>query len=655
MEMNLKRIGWIMLTLLLTNALTLCYKVKLVEGSGAIYIRADGSIDPPTEAIFTADNATYTFTGDIYDSAIVVLRNNIIIDGDGHTLEGYGGVGYANGLGIYLKQAGGVTIRNLEIRDWHYCAIRLYASFWSVIENNLLTGNTRGIDFHGSSNENMIFENDITNNSYSIWITLGKDNVFYHNNIVGGTVLGVSEGNIWDDGYPSGGNYWSDYNGDDVFEGPNQDQPGSDGIGDTPYVIDEYNRDLYPLMCPYGSPSPINHTLTIYAGVNGTTSPAPGAYSYSRGQTVSVKAIPFVGYQLDHWELDGANVGETESMNVTMNDDHVLCAYFVRVYTLTIARTSGGMTSPTPGIYKYAVDILVRIIATPDNGYFLDCWEFDGVKKFVNPIDVVMDENHTLSAVFAPIEYVLEITTTVGGITNPVPGTYTYFFGAIVTVDALSDDGHFLDCWELDGVDIGIPDPVEVLMDTNHTLHAVFMPLSAGHDVAVKCVTSKSVIGQGCSSTIKVTVINVGTYTETFNITTFANTTIISTATDIALASGNSTIIDFVWNTASFDKGNYTLRAYLEPVPDETNPSDNNFTDGWVIVAMVGDITGSDGWPDGKCDMRDIGLVARYFGQTAPPAPANCDFTGPTTGVPDGKVDMRDIGLVARHFGETDP
>ena len=68
--------------------------------------------------------------------------------------------------------------------------------------------------------------------------------------------------NVWDNGYPSGGNYWSDYAGEDLYSGPYQNETGSDGIGDMPYVIDESNTDNYPLMNPYGVPPPI-HDVAI--------------------------------------------------------------------------------------------------------------------------------------------------------------------------------------------------------------------------------------------------------------------------------------------------------------------------------------------------------------------------------------------------------
>jgi hypothetical protein len=50
---------------------------------------------------------------------------------------------------------------------------------------------------------------------------------------------------VWDNGYPSGGNYWSDYHGTDG---------NNDSIGDTAYTIDSNNQDRYPLMMPYVVP-----------------------------------------------------------------------------------------------------------------------------------------------------------------------------------------------------------------------------------------------------------------------------------------------------------------------------------------------------------------------------------------------------------------
>jgi hypothetical protein len=58
----------------------------------------------------------------------------------------------------------------------------------------------------------------------------------------------VSYGNIWDNGYPSGGNYWSNYTGVDMKSGFYQNETGNDGIGDMPHTIDANNTDRYPLM-----------------------------------------------------------------------------------------------------------------------------------------------------------------------------------------------------------------------------------------------------------------------------------------------------------------------------------------------------------------------------------------------------------------------
>ena len=148
--------------------------------------------------------------------------------------------------------------------------IRLRDSSGNAIINNSISNTWHAVSFFYSSN-NTITNNYINNNGYGIWLYDSSDNKIYHNNFVENTQHIYDSSiecpeyplsiNIWDDGYPSGGNYLSDYTGVDVKSGPNQDQPSSDGIGDTPYIIDANNQDRYPLMKPW--PSAETATINI--------------------------------------------------------------------------------------------------------------------------------------------------------------------------------------------------------------------------------------------------------------------------------------------------------------------------------------------------------------------------------------------------------
>jgi len=118
-----------------------------------------------------------------------------------------------------------------------------------------------------------------------------------------------------------------------------------------------------------------------------------------------------------------------------------------------------------------------------------------------------------------------------------------------------------------------------------------------------------------------------------------------------ALPDGKSWIIAFAWDTTGFAKANYTLRAYVWPLPDEMDVEDNWFIYGIVHLAMVGDITGPYGVPDGKVDIRDIANIATLFGINYPDSRynPNCDIYY------DLKIDIRDIAIAAMNFGKTDP
>jgi parallel beta-helix repeat protein len=455
--------------------LTLAFNIQPVKAEGTIYIRADGSIDPPTAPILTVDNVTYTFTDNIYNDSIVVERSNIIVNGAGYMLQGAESV-----AGIYLGYKSNVTIKNTNIKgfirgislfgssnnnifgnqiatpgggighQWcvgielQWCSnntivgnnvisnrygygsgIELYDSSNNVLRNNIMTNhgfnfcvsgsilshfvndvdvsntvngkpvyywinrrdlsvpvdagcvvlinctriiaqklkldhngfgvilafttnstisnvnlisnkigmilshssgnsmfgnnitenlggiwldksssnsvvgngvrggmtidnitlmstggiclsessansiigniitnNEFGIGVDSSSNNSISGNNITANNQYGIYLEESSDNTIYHNNFKNNTkqVYDLSWDypqycfpslNVWDDGYPSGGNYWSNYNGTDSHSGHYQNETGSDGIGDTSYIIDGNNTDRYPLMKLY--------------------------------------------------------------------------------------------------------------------------------------------------------------------------------------------------------------------------------------------------------------------------------------------------------------------------------------------------------------------------------------------------------------------
>jgi hypothetical protein len=104
--------------------------------SGTIYIRADGSIDPPTAPIYTAENITYTLTGNITADAsmgIVIERGNIVVDGALYTVQG---TGVGESRGIYLSGIvngmTNVTIRNMTIKAFSYGIWLVYSPFCTI-------------------------------------------------------------------------------------------------------------------------------------------------------------------------------------------------------------------------------------------------------------------------------------------------------------------------------------------------------------------------------------------------------------------------------------------------------------------------------------------------------------------------------------------
>jgi len=176
--------------------------------------------------------------------------------------------------GIYIGHSSSNSISTNSVAATIYYGICLEHSSSNNISGNNITNNDYGIKLSLSSNKNnaygnsiknnlygillwkssgnAIYGNDIANNDRGIALTKSSDNIIYHNNFMDNTEQAYSYNstNVWDNGHPFGGNYWSHYTGEDR---------NGDSIGDTSYVIDQNNQDNYPLMIPWNptwSPKP---------------------------------------------------------------------------------------------------------------------------------------------------------------------------------------------------------------------------------------------------------------------------------------------------------------------------------------------------------------------------------------------------------------
>ena len=234
------------------------------------------------------DNVTVTGLT-IYDGwqGITVSANNSKISGNKITNSQYG---------IVLLSSQNSTItENIFQSIGLSAAIQLSYSNNNLIKNNYIELCTEGIQLRAGSSNNMVIENIITN-CQDVAIRLLAEyspprwynpngNTIMRNNIsnsgCGTSIYGSSNNIISNNDYVNntiqfsanedyyltwGGshstntidrNYWSNYNGTDA---------NRDGIGDTPFIIDSYNKDNNPVM------SPIPVTLPNYGP---TSSPIP--------------------------------------------------------------------------------------------------------------------------------------------------------------------------------------------------------------------------------------------------------------------------------------------------------------------------------------------------------------------------------------------
>lgn len=397
------------------------------------------------------------------------------------------------GIQFYILPTNNIATGN-NITDSGQDGINVDMSGLNTINGNNITNSGRdGIYVEGFYETDYpewtsafgAMNNSITNNivtrsgRYGIYM-LGYNNSIFHNRFIEYSQSSFSDAdhhNIWDDGYPSGGNFWSDYNGTDLYSGPNQNIPGGDGISDTPYFMNANNTDNYPLL----------ETLIYTVGIS--------AYCYSEGANVSVPitidGVPsgqntsayFPGLQGTHnitvpeTDANGHkfkqwNTGETTTTITVTSAGNYIAYYGELNYTLTIYTTGQGTV--TPGNGSYTAGSTIDLKAYPAAGWTFTGWSGDTTGN--TNTSITMNGNKVVYATFtevAPQNYSLTMIMVGEGIV--LPGNGTYAAGATVDIKAINAEGWVFDGWSGDASG---KSNTTITMNSNKTIIATFTKAS---------------------------------------------------------------------------------------------------------------------------------------------------------------------------------
>lgn len=222
--------------------------VAILLGFSSNNIISDNTISNVLDGIFliasdyntiSRNNVYNVYGNPLFSSSNNIISHNIIKDD----------IRY--GLGLWYYSSNNTIYRNTIINNGED-GIFLYESCYNTIAVNTIKNNEEsGIEEYSKCSHNIISGNTIANNAdYGIKVTWSSnDNFIHHNNFINNTPDNAHDAcsNSWDNGI-LGGNYWSDYMGEDL---------NSDGFGDEPYMIaGGNNKDYYPHLTSIGISPP---------------------------------------------------------------------------------------------------------------------------------------------------------------------------------------------------------------------------------------------------------------------------------------------------------------------------------------------------------------------------------------------------------------
>lgn len=601
--MQMKKVSLTILFLLMSNLLFLTYSVKNVDASGTIYIRQDGSIDPPTAPIMR-NGDLYTVSDTIISDmdGIVIQKDNVILDGASQIIQGTDRYSYFSGISIIERI--NVTIMRMILKGF-YVAILLRDSSYSNISQNELSGNSVGIGLEGSYRyPRLTRRNTITgNNATAGWIGIElyrtSENTLKNNTMSGNTF-----------------NFCVD--GEDLADFHN-DVDTSNTVDRKPISYWINAKDAY-IPTDAGFVVLVNSVNITVKGLDLSNNFCGIVLERTTQSTITNNTIK------NHF--NGVYLRESSKNKICGNDiSRNLCGVFLYMHSSeNIVRNNTIAESEYDGIFL--------LVDASDNTILGNTIGPGGQLNMCIGVRIEGQSNRNKiyhnNIISNPMQ--TRISESVCYWDDEYPSGGNYWSDHHGT-DLLN--GQYQNITGEDGI---ADTPLVLNSDVDHY---PLMSLWTPPDIAVTDLAiSETEIKQGNTAALNATFENRGNKIEAFDLTIYANSTAIRSE-QVMLAMSNCTL-SFEWNTTSLTPGNYIISAYVQPLPEEVETSNNNDTyESLIHLFGLGDINN-----DGTVNMKDVMiaiLAFNSFPDTARWNP-NADIDS------NGHIDMRDILLIVLHF-----
>ena len=629
-----------------------------------------------------------------------VLANNTMSDNKyNFGLYGETDADFDNAIDASNKADGKSVLYVSDVSDAIYDLSANIGTLYLVNCNNITvkdvtpSKNVHGILLRKTTGTNI---QNITssNNTIGICLDNSNNNIIFHNRFIWNNVHGTAEesyDNVWDDDYPSGGNYWSGYDETDYYRGPNQDLINNDGILDQAYAIDADNHDRYPLISPleppvYNTGSNLGYTK-IQDAIN--------AAQTSNGHTIIVRSGTYderlmVNKSVTLVGIDGSTIinagGATAAVTITASNavfrDFTLQgnASTVKAILVSFANTTAIRENVINGS-NWGID-LDRSYGCYIGGNIITSQSADGIiLEYSNNNSISRND---LASGVNGIHLIYSSGNAIrrnNFINNTQRGVFLYtssdnkiyhnnfinnsdqcdvYLSSNIWDDGATSGGNYWSDYlttypvakEIDDTGIGntayVIDPPT---NDNVDRYPLWSERIPEHDIALVSVTpSKTAVGQNFTVSIYVTLENQGEYTEMFDLTLSNPLTRKTTA----LLPETLVLYTFVWNTSGppmVPMGNYTISANVTCLLGETDTLDNNLTYGLVTITYPGDFCLPGKLPDLKVGPADFALLSTSYGSKLgdPKWNPNCDVNN------DNKVGPADFAWLSKDYGQPRP